>query len=66
MFISFKVTLIRILNMVTSIKTDQKLTLMMKMRRDHQTLNGKYIGDVRTEGGQSRTVSGSGHYVLLG
>ena len=61
MFISFKV------NMVTSIKIDQKFTLMMKMRRDHQTLNGKNIGDVRTEGGQSRTGSaGSGYYVLLG
>ena len=44
MFISIKVTLIRILKMVTSIKTDQKVTLMVKMRRQ--------IGDVRTEGGQ--------------
>ena len=40
--------------MVISIKTDQKVTLMMKMRKDHQTLNGAKIGDVRTEGGQSR------------
>ena len=32
--------------MVTSIKTDQKVTLMMKMRKDHQTLNGAKIGDV--------------------
>ena len=51
MFISIKVTLIRILKMVTSIKTDQKVTLIMKMRRDYQTLNSAKIGDVRTEGG---------------
>ena len=53
MFISTKVTLIRILKMVTSIKTDQKVTLMMKMRRDRQTLNGAKIGDARTEAGKA-------------
>ena len=67
MFISIKVTLIRILKMVTSIKTDQKVTLMMKMRRDHQTLNGaKKIGDVRTEGGQSRPRRSARNPVLVG
>ena len=66
MFISIKVTLIRILKMVTSIKTDQKVTLMMKMRRDHQTLNGAKIGDVRTEGGQSRPRRSARNPVLVG
>ena len=65
MFISIKVTLIRILKMVTSIKTDQKVTLMMKMRRDHQTLNGAKIGDVRTEGGQSRPRRSARNPVLV-
>ena len=66
MFISIKVTLIRILKMVTSIKTDQKVTLIMKMRRDYQTLNGAKIGDVRTEGGQSRPRRGARDSVLVG
>ena len=65
MFISTKVTLIRILKMVTSIKTDQKVTLMMKMRRDRQTLNGAKIGDARTEGGQSRPRRGARNSVLV-
>ena len=66
MFISTKVTLIRILKMVTSIKTDQKVTLMMKMRGDNQTLNGAKIGDVRTEGWQSRPRRGARNSVLVG